>query len=360
MIIIDGSHGEGGGQIVRTAIAFSIVTQMPVTVNNIRAGRRVPGLKNQHLHAILALGNYANVEHAYLGSTSITCHPTSLVTDETIVVDVKTAGSITLVLQTMLLPILFSNLSSVQLLIKGGTDVQWSPSIDYFKYILLPAISPICDCSIQILRRGYSAKGGGEVLLDITPLGEFDMYKSYGHPMNLSSTTNADVDLIDIYVSGSNNIQRNETLEKVANITQQLLKESTFCTQSTVINQVVSYTDSTSNGSSILLKAHKGSHAKLAGSYLMEKKREPLEIAAKLAIDNLRKEIESDAFVDEYLSDQLLPFLALTGGSLRVREISDHFKSNCYVLQAFLPSLKIDIQDNVVHITHSPPLNPFH
>src|SRR3989338_2413857 len=148
MITIDGS--VGGGQLLRTALALSAITKTPFSMRNIRAGRKDPGIKAQHLLCINAIKEITGATcDAKLGDTEITFIPGTLrsVTDTTL--DVGTAGSVTLVLQC-LLPTLISSRKRSHLFIKGGTDVAWSPSIDYVRETILPALKPYADINISI------------------------------------------------------------------------------------------------------------------------------------------------------------------------------------------------------------------
>ncbi|RLI93947.1 MAG: RNA 3'-phosphate cyclase, partial [Candidatus Altiarchaeales archaeon] len=140
MIQIDGSIGEGGGQILRTSIAMSAITQTPVRIFNIRAKRRNPGLRAQHLHAIKSVKNLCNarVINARIGSTEIEFIPNEI-SGGRFNIDVGTAGSVTLVLQALMLPALVAKDSTI-IKIRGGTDVKWSPPIDYLRFVTLPIL----------------------------------------------------------------------------------------------------------------------------------------------------------------------------------------------------------------------------
>ncbi|MEK6868057.1 MAG: RNA 3'-terminal phosphate cyclase, partial [Nanoarchaeota archaeon] len=168
MLKIDGSYLEGGGQIVRTALALSVLTQKAFTIDNIRKGRKEPGLKNQHLHGIRALRDLCNavVEGAQLGSSQITFYPRPILKGQELVIDIGTAGSITLLFQSLLLPCIFSG-KRFQLTLKGGTDVSWSPQYDYFAQVVFPHFLRYGAGTVGLQKRGYYPKGQGEVVLDI-------------------------------------------------------------------------------------------------------------------------------------------------------------------------------------------------
>ncbi|MBN1156432.1 RNA 3'-terminal phosphate cyclase [Candidatus Woesearchaeota archaeon] len=170
MIELDGSHGEGGGQIVRTALALSTITGKPFRVTRIRANRPRAGLKMQHLTCINALKQLSDCKcEAELGQTELEFYPAPISRHEANI-DIKTAGSITLLLQSILLPCILST-HSTRLAITGGTDVKWSMPWDYFTNVFLPVLKPYATIEARLIKRGYYPKGGGKVELMIKPTG---------------------------------------------------------------------------------------------------------------------------------------------------------------------------------------------
>ena len=167
---INGGHGEGGGQIIRSAITLSCITKQPIHLENIRKNRKDEGLKPQHLTAIRILQKIskADVIGAKIGSTELKFIPGNVENLE-LIEDVKTAGSISLILQ-VLIPVVSISQKKLSLIIKGGTDVLWSPSMDYTQHVLKEAYSRMgIEFSIQIIKRGYYPKGSGEVKLEVYP-----------------------------------------------------------------------------------------------------------------------------------------------------------------------------------------------
>ena len=164
MIEIDGSHGEGGGQILRTSLAFSAVLVEPVRILKIRSGRPNPGLAPQHVTSIEAVAELCNAETegVFPGSTELAFKPGQL-TGGDYAFDVGTAGSISLIIQSCLVPAAVSK-SRVTLSVKGGTDVRWSPPIDYMRLVHLPVLSKFGAHSyVELESRGFYPEGGGEV-----------------------------------------------------------------------------------------------------------------------------------------------------------------------------------------------------
>src|SRR3989449_5293090 len=170
MIEVDGGRSEGGGQLLRTALALSALTDTPVRVARIRAGRPTPGLAAQHVTAINAVAALceAEVTNASLGASSIEFRPEELAAGR-FSFDVGTAGSITLILQA-LVPVAAAAPGVVRLRLIGGTDVRWSPPIDYFNRVFLPLLRRLgAHADVEVLRRGYYPRGGGIVEAVIEP-----------------------------------------------------------------------------------------------------------------------------------------------------------------------------------------------
>src|SRR3989344_4469987 len=175
MIILEGSHGEGGGQIIRTALALSTITGKPFEIDNIRKGRCVSGLKHEHLSCIKALQDMcdAKVEGAELGSHKISFVP-GKIKKGTYSIDIGTAGSITLLMQSLMIPSFFAN-GKVRFRIKGGTDVKWSQPVDYFNHVFLPHLRKYAEIDSKIEKRGYYPKGGGMVDISIKPKKDYSL-----------------------------------------------------------------------------------------------------------------------------------------------------------------------------------------
>ena len=167
---INGAHGEGGGQIVRSAITLSCITNQPIYLENIRKNRKNGGLKPQHLTAIKILQKISNAKVIgnKLGSTELKFIPGEIKNSE-LIEDVKTAGSIALILQ-VLIPAVSISKKKLSLIVKGGTDVLWSPTMNYTNYVLKEAYSRIgITFDLKITKRGYFPKGGGEIKLEVCP-----------------------------------------------------------------------------------------------------------------------------------------------------------------------------------------------
>lgn len=341
MIKFDGSYLEGGGQIIRTALALSVLTQKPFTLENIRANRQEPGLKQQHLVGVRAIRDICDgvVEGAQLGSTKITFYPRKITKGMELTVDIETAGSITLLLQTLLLPCMFSG-KRFQLTLKGGTDVSWSPQYDYFANIVFPHFLRYGAGSLSLKKRGYYPKGTGEIFLDmkkkllfdeiisgVTCIKKFSLFEQ-GTLVKIAGVSHASSDLADARVA--------ERCGQAA--TAHLLKWKV------PVEIMSSYGNSASTGSGITLWAiftGKSTDTdtidpiRLGADVLGEKTKRAEVLGEECAVQ-LSNAIKSAAPVDKYLADQLIPLLGIVGGEMTVEQISNHTLTNIYVVEQFL------------------------
>ena len=179
MLKIDGSFGEGGGQILRSTISLSVLLQKPVEIYNIRSNRPKSGLRAQHIHTIKILADIFNakVENLFPGSQFLRFIPNKPFEDNSkaIKVNIGTAGSISMVLQALIPSIALSK-KFIDIQIIGGTDVRMSPTIDYLRYVVLEAYKIIgINFNVDVLRRGYYPKGGGIVNAKIFPCKNLDL-----------------------------------------------------------------------------------------------------------------------------------------------------------------------------------------
>lgn len=178
-VVIDGSYGEGGGQIVRMALALSMLTGKPFEIRNIRARRPNPGLQPQHLTAVYAAATIAQaqVEGAYLGSPTLRFIPDRMEGGDFLfnieeIAGASSAGSILLIAQTILVPLALGGHSATIHLL-GGTHVGWSPGADYIEYVYLPALRAMgIEASLHTEYAGFYPKGGGLCTLRVQPTEE--------------------------------------------------------------------------------------------------------------------------------------------------------------------------------------------
>jgi RNA 3'-phosphate cyclase len=167
VVEVDGSIGEGGGQVLRLSVALAAATGTPLRIVNIRANRRNPGLRAQHMAAVRAVARlcYAETQGLEMGSRELKFVPRDVPSGR-VRVDVGTAGSVTLVLQAVLGALSAPGSGPSEVTVTGGTDVIMAPSWDYFSHVLVPTLGRYgLDMDMECLRRGFFPKGGGKVVL---------------------------------------------------------------------------------------------------------------------------------------------------------------------------------------------------
>lgn len=354
MIQLDGSLGEGGGALVRVALALSALTGKEFKVTKIRANRPEPGLKAQHLEAIKALKQICQAEtnEIKIGTTELYFKPRKI-KKGIYEIDIGTAGSITLALQALILPCMFAS-GKITLKIKGGTCGKWQASVDYLQNILLPEIQRFAEkIELKILKRGYYPKGGGEISLEISPKFKLGSYSSFSEFLNDLSQRTAKIKLVEQgkleQIKGVINISQ-ELAEK--NVAERIQNSATTVLKNlkAPVNIRVDYANSLSIGGEILLWALFSQNNRmdfdnpviLGGDALVEKNKSSEEIG-KEAAEELIAEIDSGSAVDKHLADQLISFMALLPDSeIRCSQITEHARTNIYVAEHFLP-IKFEI-----------------
>ncbi len=342
LIEIDGSYGSGGGQTLRSACALSAVTQKPCRIFNIRKSRPKPGLAAQHLLGIQALSQLCNgnLEGDYLGSGEIKFYPGDIYRDR-VSVNIPTAGSITLVLQTLILPALFAPSPSqvlsnkiwegkpLKIIFTGGaTDTFFSPTIDYFRYVFLPTLekmnltenrSPLVE--ISVLKRGYYPEGGAKVEIRVFP----------SKLKNLNLTERGSLKKI-LVISGASNILKDKKVaeRQIAGVREILGKLKL------PIEEKIEYYQTQCPGSQICLIVE--FENTVIGTDNLGKLGKRAEDVGKEAALELLKEQKSGACLDKHLGDQILIFMALAPGKnqVTVSEITNHCKTNIWVIEKFI------------------------
>ncbi|HLD40008.1 MAG TPA: RNA 3'-terminal phosphate cyclase [Candidatus Nanoarchaeia archaeon] len=361
MIILDGNYGEGGGALVRTALALSALTGQEFKVTNIRAGRADSGLKAQHLTAIKALKElcHAETNNIDLGSIELHFKPGKIkkgIYD----LDIGTAGSITLLLQALILPSLFAP-GKVTFNITGGTCGKWQASVDYLQNILLPYLNRFVEkIEMKILKRGYYPKGQGLIRLEISPRFTIHKYESFSalaeelpfKVPKIKLLEQGKLEQIRGIVNVSAELQEKEVGERIKNAIVGSLRS-----YHAPINIRAEYAKAESIGGEALVWgvfSHDGkvdfdNPVLLAGDALVEKGKSSEEIG-QAAAEELKKQIDAGVAVDHHLADQLVQFMGLLPGSkIKAGKISKHAETNMYVLEKFLP-VAFKIEGNVVSV----------
>ncbi|QLC49002.1 RNA 3'-terminal phosphate cyclase [Methanolobus zinderi] len=321
MIEIDGSFGEGGGQILRTAVSLAAVIGKDITIKNIRKNRPNPGLKPQHMKSIelAALISGAGVRGLHPGSTEICFSPVEIKGIDT-TIDIGTAGSIPLLLQCIM-PAACASDGNISLRIRGGTDVDWSPSVDYLKHVTLNALSEMgYRASIRTIARGYYPKGGGLVEVVIEPAG-LKEYHYFREEENISG------------ISHASNLPEH-VARRQAESAKSLLREHGF-----ECDILVEDNNYLSTGSGVNLWSG------FIGSVSTGKRGLPAEKVGSRAAKQMAASLQSGAAVDIHLADQLIPFMGLAGGgSFTTTELSGHLKTNIWVTEQFL-DVKFEVKE---------------
>lgn len=320
MILIDGSHHEGGGQIIRTSFALAAITQQKIKIIDIRANRDKPGLASQHLTACLAVNEITqgNLNGAQLGAREITFEPGPIQGGD-YHFNIGTAGSAILVAQTILPPLLMAKKAST-VIIEGGTHLRKSPSGDYFQTIFLSALRKLgIEVQFEMARCGFFPRGGGRIILKIKPQ---TIQGNRNWPQD--KTPRATIRLFNL-------------AEHIAQREKQVLIEHGI--QDITIYQS---TESYSSGNSLII--WRG----LCGITGMGERGKPAETVAQEAVAEFKAETEE---VDKYLADQILLYCVLGQGSSAFKStfITNHLLTNAYVINQFMER-KIRFIDNLVEV----------
>lgn len=329
MIEIDGSHDEGGGQILRTAVGLSAFTGKAVSITGIRAKRSNPGMKHQHLEAVNAAARLcdAKVSGAAIGSTGITFEPGQIRAGH-LSVKIPTAGSAALVLQALLIPAVRTTLKIV---IEGGaTYGKWAPPMDFMANVLFPLLRRM-GYNIQVLRLkdGFYPKGGALV--------EIAVKKSELKPIELFAKGKL------IAVKGvsvaSSQLERSHVAERQATAAR---KELFFRFEDAPLKIDAFYRDSPCVGTGITLWAE--TEETIIGADALGEQGKSSESVGREAALRLVEEFENST-VDSHTADQLLPYLAIAGGGgFKTSRITGHIRTNAYIIEKFL-DVKFEIDE---------------
>ncbi len=329
MIEIDGSYGEGGGQILRTAIALASITSTDVKIFNIRSHRPKPGLKAQHMRSIDVAAKLcdAEVRGLYMGSQEITYSPMEI-KGAIFTVDIGTAGSSSLLLQCIM-PMTAYSSGGISLEITGGTDVAWSPTIDYLNNVTCKALGQMgYNCKIEVLKRGYYPEGGGKVSVSFEPtkLHGFDFEKKEEMIKGISHSSKLPEHIAQRQAVAAKRLLKNRGIECDINA----------CAKNEL-----------STGSGITLWSGYN------GASDLGRKGIPAEMIGEMAAEQMIRHLDSEASVDPYLADQLIPYLGLAGsGSFTTCKVSKHAQTNIHITEMLL-DIEFDIHktDKLVRIS---------
>ncbi|GAB4344593.1 MAG: RNA 3'-terminal phosphate cyclase [Candidatus Abyssubacteria bacterium] len=326
MIEIDGSYLEGGGAILRVASALSAITGKSLRVYNIRAGRKNPGLRPQHLEGLKAIADLCNASliNAALGSTEIELHP-GKITSTQISVQISTAGSVGLLFQSLKAPVAMAD-GEVTIRVHGGaTFAKWAPPLLTTKNVLLPILARMgYSAEIQIERHGFYPKGGARVTIKGKP--------SKNLKPLLLTEPGAVIHISGISVA-TTHLQKAQVADRQADAVRRVLSGI-----GAKADMEIHYVDAVCPGSGVVLRAETGTGAILGADALGERGK-PAENVGEDAARELLETIKSGATVDDHVSDQVLIFMALADGesSIVARKFTGHAKTNIHIIRNFLP-----------------------
>jgi RNA 3'-terminal phosphate cyclase (ATP) len=324
MLSLDGSYGEGGGQILRTALSLAAVTGTPIRMERIRAARSKPGLRPQHLTAVQAVArlSQAEVAGAYLGSQDLTFRPRRL-TGGHCVFDVaettRSAGAVSLIVQA-LLPLLLKADSPATVILKGGTHVPWSPPAHYLSHVFLPALAVMGpEVNLTLERWGWYPRGGGEVRLATRPTCPLT---------GVHWRAPADAAAFQA-LSAAAKLPEHVARRQAARVAARLGEAAPVA---------IVPAGGQDPGSLVFVWGPR------AGFSALGVRGKPAEQVADEAVDAYLAFRASGAALDRHLADQMLIYLALAKGpsTFTTEAVTSHLLTNVWVIEQFLgPTLEV-------------------
>jgi RNA 3'-phosphate cyclase len=326
MMEIDGSQKSGSGTILRLSVALAAITKQPLHITNIRQNRPQPGLKPQHLEAVLTAGKLCNarIQGAKLGSRELWFTPQEIKGGNFEAL-IETAGSIPMLLMAILPICLFAEKPVRLHVAKGGTDTTHAPTINYLRFVFLPALKQIgVDAEITVQKYGYYPKGMGETTITVKPNRQLKpiALKSFG---NLKSIKG---------VSVCTFLSDRQVAERQAKAAKDHLAQNGFRADIQVVND---QSNPIQKGSSIVLWAETDTGV-IVGADAIGELRKMSEAVGKEAAQRLITELTMKPTVDIYLADMLIPYMALTEGKsvFLARVVSEHIESNIWLMEKML------------------------
>jgi len=323
-VLIDGSHGEGGGQVLRTSLALSALTGKPLEIINVRANRSKPGLRPQHMQAVSAAAAVCGAELTgnAIGSTSVSFVPGELRAGS-YRFDIGTAGSTSLVLQTIYLPLLLAAKGQSSVTVTGGTHVPFAPCFHYLDQQWRGYLERIgLHVRLELGGAGYYPKGGGRVTATFQPT---------GRPLGLQ-------------VQDRGRLLRIAGISSVSNLPMSIAERQKqralrrLSTRGCQVDIELAELPGIGKGTMLLLVVQfERSQACYCG---LGARGKPAEAVADEAVDRVLRLLDGAGQVDEHLADQIVLPLAVADGpsSFVTPEITAHLLTNIDVIRAFLPA----------------------
>jgi RNA 3'-terminal phosphate cyclase (ATP) len=338
LIEISGDMLEGGGQIVRTTVALSALTGTEVRISKIRDRRPNPGLQAQHVTAVRAVAalTSAETEGLFSGSRELVFKPRCHIAGH-FTFDVGTAGSIPLILQAVMPSAAYAT-GKIEFELTGGTDVPWSPTIDYIRLVEFPLLELMgYRAQLVVHRRGHFPKGGGYVTLTVDP------------PRALKAVTLVDRGH-EIGVAGISHCVKlpSHVAQRQATAAKAALNIDKPRTVDIAIETYPSSEDKHLGPGSGIALAMKFTNAPILGADSIGERGKPAERVGAEAASKLLSELHSKAAVDRHMGDILIPYMALAEGrsEIEVSEITTHTLTNIRVAE-MLSGTKFTVQGSL-------------
>jgi RNA 3'-terminal phosphate cyclase (ATP) len=320
MIEIDGSLGEGGGQVLRSALTLSMVTRQPFRIRNIRAGRPKPGLMRQHVAAVTAAAEISDAETGAVavGDDALCFAPRALRGGD-YAFAIGSAGSSSLVLQTLLPALLHAEHPS-SITITGGTHNPMAPPVEFLQRAYRPVLERMgANIDIALRRHGFYPAGGGAVEARVSPIAAW-------RPLDLLARGDRKAGYAESVIAGV----RRSVLERELECVRTAMGWTEEQTRA------VSLPDSHGPGNVLLLTVEHDHVTEVFTAFGEKMLR--AEAVAKRVVQEARRYLASGAAVGEYLGDQLMLPMALAGrGSFTVEQVSRHARTNADIISLFLP-----------------------
>jgi len=341
MINIDGAYGEGGGQILRSAMTLAALTVSPITVEKIRQGRKKPGLQPQHLTGVRAVAQICQgkLKGDELFSDTLTLEPGEILPGSyefDVAKATPSAGSVGMILQ-QLLPILIYGKENSYITIKGGTDVAWAPPIEFIQRVFLPSLSKMgVSVNLEIQEWGFFPIGGGSIKATLSSLTA---------PLKpLQITERGDLKTLNGWAAAANLPQ--SVLDREIKQAQKMLEEIKLGGLAKLESQI---TPSKSTGNIFFLCAEYENC--WAGFSVLGELGKPAEKVVAETMEQFQQFHQGTYAMEKHLADQLLVYLALAQGrsEITVQEVTPHLKTNIWVIEQLLP-VKFEIKENSISV----------
>jgi len=324
MIEIDGSYGEGGGQILRTSLSLSVLSQKPFRIFNIRKVRNKPGLMPQHLTAVklAQLVSAAEVVGDYAGSTELFFSPQGIRGGD-VSYDIRTAGSTSLVFQTLIPALIFGN-EKRQIILRGGTHVPYSPSFQYLQEVFAPLLLMLgIRVEFRVRSYGFYPRGGGEIIADVYPTKRVDPLRLLDRGKITRAVGYSAVGNLPLSIAER---QKDAVLTRIS----ESLGPLPYRVSITILD-----VHALGKGTFVFLRME-SEHSVAGFTALGARGKRAEEVGAEAAVELVRY-YNSGAAVDRHLADQIILYLSLSDGEseFSVSSISQHLLTNLWVIGKF-------------------------